>query len=319
MKPKNRMNIPRSVLRPMRGVALSRNTDKWPFLASPKIDGMRAVVRDGVVLSKTLKPIPNENVQRMFGHLHGADGELTVGNPRIMRPGDDVFGRSRGPIMSQDQEAGFRFTIFDRWDLDDLPAIQRARTPLTTIAMTEGAVWLDHVIVNNEVELAVVYKRCVDMGFEGVMLRHIHGLYKYGQSTEREGLLLKVKPFRDSEAEVLGVYEQMKNTNVATVGSDGRTVRSSSKSGKVGKNTLGGFHVRDIYTGVEFDIGGGAGITAKMRKILWKERDKLPGLIMTYQYQEVGTKDKPRIPQFKNWRDKIDISMYMEGADHDEN
>jgi DNA ligase-1 len=48
---------------------------KFPLLASAKIDGVRALVKDGKVLSRSLKPIPNRHVQEMFGSLEGADGE----------------------------------------------------------------------------------------------------------------------------------------------------------------------------------------------------------------------------------------------------
>ena len=51
------------------------------------------------------------------------------------------------------------------------------------------------------------------MGFEGAMVRSLDGRYKNGRSTLREGLLLKVKPWKDSEAEILEVYEMMRNEN----------------------------------------------------------------------------------------------------------
>jgi len=292
----------------MRGVAPAGPLTHWPYLASPKIDGMRALVRDGVVLSKTLKPIPNQLVQRTFGHLHGADGELTVGLPRKTHEDDDVFGRSRGPIMARSAIADFRFSIFDRWDLPEANAGYRVSRLVEGVPETQGALWLNHVLVHSQQDLRVVYQRCLDLGFEGVMLRRLPGTYKYGQSTEREGFLLKFKPFVDSEAVVLGTYEQTANTNPATLGADGYTKRSSAKAGKRGKNTLGGYHVRDIHTGVEFDIGNGVGLTKAERQRLWKVRHHLVGQIMTYTYQEDGTKDRPRIPQFKGWRAAIDIS-----------
>lgn len=296
-------------MKPMRGVAPSGEID-WnrAYLASPKIDGMRAVVRGGVVLSKTLKPIPNTHVQRMFGHLEGADGELTVGHPFKTHDEDDVFGRSRGPIMSRDQEADFRYSIFDRWDLPTLDAEIRVIQQLETVENTPGAKWLSHVRVFRQAHLDLVYRLLLQKGFEGVMLRAADGGYKYGQGTEREGVLLKFKPFDDSECVILGTYEQMKNTNAATTGADGHTQRSASIAGKVGKGTLGGFHVQDLWSGVTFDIGGGKGITEAVRQEIWNNRDSYVGRIFTYKFQRDGTKDKPRIPQFKGWRDRTDIA-----------
>jgi DNA ligase-1 len=56
---------------------------RYPLLASPKLDGVRAIVKNGVVLSRSLKTIPNERVQQLFGleALSNLDGELIVGSP----------------------------------------------------------------------------------------------------------------------------------------------------------------------------------------------------------------------------------------------
>mgnify|MGYP005609938573 FL=1 len=53
-------------------------TREW--VISPKLDGIRAIVRGGVVMSRNLKPIPNPVVQERFKHLEGFDGELIVGD-----------------------------------------------------------------------------------------------------------------------------------------------------------------------------------------------------------------------------------------------
>ena len=54
---------------------------RFPLLASAKLDGVRAVVKNGVVLSRSLKKIPNDYVQSLFKHLEHFDGELIVGEP----------------------------------------------------------------------------------------------------------------------------------------------------------------------------------------------------------------------------------------------
>ena len=53
----------------------------YPVLASPKLDGIRCVVIDGVAYSRSLKPIPNEEIQKFFssGKYDGFDGELICG------------------------------------------------------------------------------------------------------------------------------------------------------------------------------------------------------------------------------------------------
>src|SRR5690606_34176502 len=71
---------------------------RFPVLASPKIDGVRAVVLGGVVLSRNMKPIPNRHVQSLFGNkvFGDLDGELVVGKPND----PDVFRKTTSGVMS---------------------------------------------------------------------------------------------------------------------------------------------------------------------------------------------------------------------------
>ena len=36
---------------------------QYPIIASAKLDGIRCLIKDGVALSRTLKPIPNKSIQ----------------------------------------------------------------------------------------------------------------------------------------------------------------------------------------------------------------------------------------------------------------
>ena len=54
---------------------------RFPLYASPKLDGIRATVRDGVVYARSNKPIANIHVQEKFKHFEWFDGELIVGDP----------------------------------------------------------------------------------------------------------------------------------------------------------------------------------------------------------------------------------------------
>jgi DNA ligase-1 len=144
------------------------------------------------------------------------------------------------------------------------------------------------------------------------MLRTPNSPYKQGRSTLKEGWLLKVKRFKDSEAEIIGFEEQMENTNEKTKDELGHSKRSSHKAGMVGKGTLGKFLVREIgstpWFGREFAIGTGEGLTNELRQEIWDNRDKHLGKILTYKYQVHGIKELPRLPISKGFRDERDMS-----------
>jgi len=299
------------MIRPMRGVRPTKPLDAFPYLVSFKVDGMRALVIDGTVYSKTMKPIPSPLVQSLFGHLHGFDGELVVGPPHA-QDGTDVFERSRGLLMRKslpDAWVDMRFYVFDRWDQPDEPATKRVPcSQWPGVLVGPGVHVLDHQVVRNVTELDAALREAMELKYEGLMLRSPNGPYKYGTSTEKEGYLLKLKPMQTSSAVIIDVVEQMENTNAATLDNQGYTKRSSAKAGKVGKGTFGAFLVRDLKTGVEFSVGNGPGVTQQVRDDWWARRGALIGQYVYYSYQEVGTKDAPRLPQFLRFRDATDIS-----------
>ena len=110
----------------------------------------------------------------------------------------------------------------------------------------------------------------------------------------------------DSDAEVLSAFELEHNENEAKTNALGRTERSTAKAGKVLSGLMGGLNVRDCVTGVEFAIG--TGFDANDRKVLWEQRDTLPGKLLKYKFFPSGSKDKPRHPVFLDWRSKEDMS-----------
>jgi DNA ligase-1 len=282
----------------------------YPVIASPKLDGVRAIITADGVLSRSLKPIPNRHVQTLLDSLPvGFDGELIVGDPTA----PDAYRRTVSVVMSDDAPIeGLRYHVFDYqgeggyWD-----RLGRYHALLKTLANTSAIATVPTYLVTEPSDLSALEERLVEQGYEGVMLRSQHAPYKHGRSTRREGYLLKLKRFVDSEAEVIGVTELMHNANEATVNALGRTERSSHKAGKVGRGVLGALQVRDVVTGVEFEIG--TGFTAAERAELWAkyQRTSTFGLhgwpLAKYKYFAGGSKDKPRFPVFLGWRDARDV------------
>lgn len=279
---------------------------RYPLYASVKYDGIRATMQGGKLLSRTLKPIPNKNVQEMFAHLpEGFDGELMFGNPAAK----DVFQLTTSVVMSHSkQAAGIKFYAFDQFD----SGLFHERTSNTYTQVfdmdDENVDYVSQRIIHNEEELLTYEETVLEAGFEGLILRSMDGPYKEGRSTEKQGWLLKLKRFVDAEAEVVGTYEEMENTNVATTNLLGRTERSTKKEGMVAKGTLGGFDVVGIngtFKEVNFQVA--SGLTAEQRERYWKHRKRLVGKILKYKYFPIGVKDKPRLPIFLGFRDKADM------------
>ena len=284
---------------------------QYPVLGFPKIDGIRAVIHNRQALSRKLIALPNQYIQDFFshGHFQGLDGELVVGAPN-----DPLcIKHSTSGVMSREGAPNFTFCVFDKWDAR-IPSFQdrltEARMQIERVG-TARVVSLGYQVLHCEDDLLSYEAAQLDVGYEGVILRSHNGAYKHGRSTVREGGLLKLKRFQDSEAEVLEVIEEQFNGNEAQRDNLGRTKRSSAKAGKVGKGRAGALRVRDIHHGWEFEIGTGMNDTDKAEWwawwVWWGEKRGYADRLVKYKYFPVGMQDRPRHPVYLSWRHPSDI------------
>jgi len=285
---------------------------KFPVLVSEKLDGIRATVQGGQLLSRSLKPIPNIHVQEIFKGLpEGLDGELIMGDPCS----PTVYRDTVSIVMSDDKPAdGIVLHLFDKFA--DAPFAARFQMVAGFVReyhadFNDNIVTVPQVMIKSIEELDEFEAAALAEGNEGVMIRSLDGIYKQGRSSEKEAILLKLKRFEDSEAVIIGTYELMHNDNEAFTNELGRTARSSEKAGKVGLDTLGGFYVKGVagqpFDGVEFKVGNGQGMTQELRQQLWNDKESLVGRVIKIKYFPTGSKDRPRHPLWLGWRDERDM------------
>lgn len=274
---------------------------RYPVLMSQKLDGVRATVQDGQLLSRTLKPIPNRFVQAAFAGLpDGYDGELIAGDPTA----PDAYRRTVSIVMSDDKPIGdVKFHLFDQYGVQPfhirIKAVQYAVEYLSAMPLA----YVEHVEIANAEDLQHALEFMVANGAEGVMTRDPQGRYKEGRSTAKEQILIKHKLFEDAEFEIIGTYELQKNTNPAMTNLLGRTERSTAQIGKVGLNTLGGLDLHDP-SGQFADFSCGTGFDAALRDELWSRRDSLVGQQAKIKYFPSGSDTRPRFPVFLGIRDE---------------
>jgi len=275
----------------------------FPKMASAKLDGVRCIIIGGVAMSRKLKPISNAHVQSLVKPwMEGMDGELVVGPATS----ETVFRDTMSGVMAVDGTPDVKFYVFDYAGPSTKPFCERETQVASAIrkhSKGEFAEALPHVVIMNLDELNSYESDCLELGYEGVMLRDMNGPYKHGRSTEKEGWLLKVKRFEDAEAEVVGFEEFQHNNNAAEKDALGHTKRSTAKAGKVGGGKLG--VLKCVFNGIEFGIG--SGFTEEDRQRLWADRDNLAGLWVKFRYFALPGYDAPRFPVFCGFRDPIDM------------
>lgn len=270
------------------------------LIASPKLDGIRALVIDGKILSRSFKPIPNKYIQKTLSipELNGCDGELMVGS---------TFNESSSGVMSQSGEPNFTYYVFDYVDSLTKPFHKRINLA-KEICHRHSHLKLQivgHRLVSSPEELSAYEEECIALGYEGLMVRSANSPYKCGRSSVKEGYLLKLKRFEDSEAEILSYDELLHNQNPEERDAFGKIKRSTKAEGMVPADMLGAFYVRDIHTGLLFNVS--TGITESERKLFWAQKDNLIGKIVKYKHQPSGAKDTVRFPVFLGMRHEDDL------------
>jgi DNA ligase-1 len=281
------------IQKPMLAVAIEDvNQLKYPLMCSPKLDGIRCLIVNGRPLSRKFKDIPNKHIRESLQRdLQGLtlDGELMLdGKP---------FNEISSAVMSEDGKPDFSYRVFDYISVSDKEPFQQRFQKLLELKLPSYCKVVEHAVIKSATELIEYEASCLAASYEGVMVRSLASPYKNGRSTLREGFLLKLKQFSDSEAH---------NNNEATVDELGHTKRSTHKENMIPAGTLGAFVVRDVHTNMEFRVA--TGLDDVLRKQIWLNRDQYLNRLIKYKYQPSGMKDLPRFPVFIGFRDERDMS-----------
>jgi DNA ligase-1 len=291
------------IFKVMKGEPVELEHLRYPLWVTPKINGVRGYVRNGVVLSTSNKPLPNVNLQKFFGACEHLDGEFVVGD---ILDSQNSLNKTTSIVMADDKPIdGLRFYAFDYVKHPELPYAQRTQQLISDAPEYLRVTKLSNAIVKDEATLLQLEHRFVEMGYEGLITRDPAAAYKFGKSTAKQAWMGKMKRFKDDEAVIVGYTERMHNTNEKVISETGRSKRSSAKAGKVGLGTIGSLVCR-TKAGHEFGIG--TGLNEATAAYLWSIRDKdLVGRFVKYKYFEIGSGDVPVLPVYLDLRDPRDM------------
>lgn len=290
---------------------ISKHGLVFPMYVSPKIDGIRAAHKSGQMLTRSMKAHKNKHIQSLFGPREcfmGMDGELTVGDPWD----PDCFENTDGICRQINSTPDVVFNVFDRMDFPQFEYWRRLEEIEKVFKdVLEGsphARLVRQKLVHSYEELDAFEEEQLVLGYEGVMARDPHGLYKYGRCTAKERNILKVKRFEHDEAQVIGYEELMHNENEAYISENGAQKRSTHQENLVPGGTLGALICRCLVTGQEFNVG--TGFKKDQRDALWKriqQGDGVIGEILRYKHFPKGRREAPRHPVYAGFRQKDDM------------
>jgi DNA ligase-1 len=230
--------------------------------------------------------------------VQGLDGEFICGEPTA----PDCYHKTYSAVMTEDREIDdIMFYAFDLL-IPEVPYSTRYDRLMSMNLPTIVKVLHQDTLISQE-DLDTFYLRQLDLGYEGAILRNSYAMYKEGRATAKSQDMLKFKPFLDSDAIVVDVYEAMTNNNEAFTNELGRTTRSTHAENLEGNGMAGGFTVR-MGTKV-FNIAAGKLNHGQRREVL-ANKEKYIGQLATFRHLPIGEKDVPRHGRFIRWRSKID-------------
>lgn len=298
---------------------------RFPVFAQPKIDGVRALNMNGTLTGRSLKQHANKHVTSLFSHpaLIGFDGEMAAQHE--CHP--DLCRLTTSALSTIEGEPYVLWWIFDYItdETKNLLYCDRRAIMVNKVCELNKAIpvpggqlrVVPSVLVRDMDELLAFDQKCLDMGFEGTIIRDPNGKHKQGRSTVREGGLLRIKRFIDAEIVVTEIIEGEANGNAAQVNELGLQFRSSHQENMIPNGMVGAMMGRllaDVVSNGEvlFHSGDiikvGAGRMSHDDRVrFFKEPHLLLEQIAKFKLFPKGVKDKPRFPTFQSLRSSTDM------------
>ena len=269
---------------------------RYPVMVSEKLDGIRCLIHPAKgPVSRQFKIIANDYIREILDQpeFHGFDGEL------MLRRADAEFHHIQSAVRSEPGHPDFLYRVFDDFSNPGHPFMDRYEKLAERIESIQAnnIIWFHgQEICTNPEEVIKWYTTYLDKGYEGIIIRSPLAHYKSGRSSVREQFLLKMKPLKDTEGIIVGFHELFSNQNQAEEDMFGLTTRSSKRAGLVGQDTLGALVLEHLEFG---KVKVGTGFTTALRDWIWRNRERLRGEKVTFSYQKIGMKNKPRFPSFQ--------------------
>jgi DNA ligase-1 len=280
----------------------------YPLLASTKMDGMRGVITPHGPRTRSMKRFTTLHVEKLLSTLPaGLDGEIGV----VGSNGAVDFRATVSKLRKADAVVDFKFFVFDKYDHPG--SFEERHLHLSNLfllnLLPDWAVLVEQYVVHSAAEVKTLFEKAVASGHEGLILRRADAPYKFGRSTLKEAGMLKVKPWENTEAMIIGMTEEMKNNNEATRDERGKAKRSSAKAGKTGKGRMGTLILSDL-TRWPRPFECGTGFTAYDREEMWNDRENIiMKMYARIKFIDVGGYDVPRSCVFDGLRPAEDMGL----------
>jgi len=248
---------------------------KFPVIVQPKLDGERCRV---VIQNNSIKLLSSE-CNEFISVLHINDYIKTSTDLKLLPELDGELykhGLDFSEIHSivsrkeniHEQSELIQLHIFDF--VSDMPQLTRTTQLADFKWANKGPLKLvPSRIVFTMSEIMSTYDEFIDLGYEGIIVRHIRAPYV----RKRSRFMLKFKPKKNDYYKIIGVNDTFSQRGIPL-------------------NMIGAFQCQGS-DGTSFKIGAGK-LTHVERRNLWKDRHALIDSFAHVQYQNITSGGVPR-------------------------
>lgn len=284
----------------MLGVTADKTKIRFPTMTSLKLDGIRCVCIDGKLLSRSLKPIRNIQLQEKFKDMMSYSKENNVIFDGEFYSHSLTFQEITSMVNSSDKDVSecLKFNCFDLIKSNDFSMPFKDRIALLSKLEISNVIKVEQFIIDSVEGINKMFDKALDEDYEGLIVRCPNGEYKFGRSTINQGWLLKLKPFKTFDTKVLGFVERMENLNESQINELGRSFKRDTKADKKPTGICSaliteydGHKMKVTLTGDE-----------AFRKEIWDNQGTYLGKMFEFKGMLIGSKNCPRHPTFIRFR-----------------
>ncbi len=270
---------------------------KYPLIASYKLDGIRCIFKNGEMLSRSLKTIPNIQLHEKFIKYKKLSETGIILDGEIYSP-SHTFQEITSVVMSDDKQVPneIDFYCFDVLTNN----IENYNQRIKKIKIFNLKQPTFKYIYNGD-DCLQMFSEALNNGYEGLILISPLSNYKFGRHTVKSGMAYKYKPYVTFDSQIIDIQQAtiVKEGLESEINELGYKKTSRKKDDRVLIPKASAFIVKYNNETLKVTIA----LTDKEKEEIWQNYKFYIGRWIEYKGMLVGSKDVPRHPVFIRFRD----------------
>lgn len=271
---------------------------KYPQIVSPKMDGIRCIIYNGSLLSRSLKPIPNNKLYSRLETIISISANTGLIFDGELYNHDLSFSDISSIVMSQKPVDLIHYSIFDcltlkEWSEEITEPYSKRLERLRKYIAGRSFHFTNQSVIDNVDEFNLFYEYWLEAGYEGLITRNPNAQYKWRRATVNENIIYKFKPIETLDGIVIEEIPEREMKDIErTRQVTGALERPYTKDSYIISDRIGSLRVKinndQEFPGLEVKIGFGKGWSKDRRK-------DLLGKKVEFTYMKYGSKNLPRM------------------------